>query len=239
MRRFQRQPTATKPSPPVEYTDGFGRLLQTRTQAEDIAFGDERFGNEVLAPDQATPPPALVEARRVEDRVVVSGWQTYDNKGQVIEKFQPFFHVGFDYTLPAENALGQKVTQFYDPRGQVVRTLNPDGSEQRVVFGVPASLDDPDVFEPSPWETFTYDENDNAGRTHPLDSVGYHDHWNTPVHVVLDPEELRAFLEGRGPDEKALPTAKQLADSILSSGRGTHRPTADGDRDRDDPAKGC
>ena len=56
---------------------------------------------------------------------------------------------------------------FYDPRGQVIRTVNPDGSEQRVVLGVPVDLADPDVFAPTPWESYTYDANDNAGRTHP------------------------------------------------------------------------
>ena len=37
----------------VEYSDGFGRLLQTRTQAEDVSFGDPVFGGEVLPADQA------------------------------------------------------------------------------------------------------------------------------------------------------------------------------------------
>ena len=80
---------------------------------------------------------------------------------------------------------------FYDPRGRVVRTLNPDGSEQRVVHGVPGTtaapdLDDPETFEPTPWEAYTYDANDNAGRTHPAESAGYHHHWNTPASIVID-----------------------------------------------------
>src|SRR5262249_54725597 len=29
----------------VEYSDGFGRLLQMRTQAEDVLFGDSNFGD--------------------------------------------------------------------------------------------------------------------------------------------------------------------------------------------------
>ena len=33
----------------VEYSDGFGRLLQTRTQAEDVLFGDPSFGGGVLS----------------------------------------------------------------------------------------------------------------------------------------------------------------------------------------------
>ena len=36
----------------VEYTDGFGRLLQTRTQGEDMRFGDPIFGGQVLPKDE-------------------------------------------------------------------------------------------------------------------------------------------------------------------------------------------
>src|SRR5450432_1216545 len=80
---------------------------------------------------------------------------------------------------------------FYDPRGQLVRTVNPDGSEQVVVFGVPGAiaapdLSDPDVFEPTPWEAYTYDANDNAGRTHPAAAAAYRHHWNTPASILVD-----------------------------------------------------
>lgn len=30
----------------------------------------------------------------------------------------------------------KKVRMYYDLRGQVVKTINPDGAEQRIVFGV-------------------------------------------------------------------------------------------------------
>jgi hypothetical protein len=123
--------------------------------------------------------------------VVVSGWQVYNNKGWVVEKYEPFFSAGWDYAAPTEAQYGQKVDMFYDPRGQVVRTVNPDGSEQRVIYGVPGNirspdLSNPDVFEPTPWETYTYDANDNAGRTHPTTSTSYQSHWNTPSSVIVD-----------------------------------------------------
>jgi hypothetical protein len=47
----------------------------------------------------------------------------------VIEKYEPFFSTGFDYK-PAAKA-GAHAALYYDPRGQVIRTVNPDGSEQR------------------------------------------------------------------------------------------------------------
>ena len=51
---------------------------------------------------------------------------------------------------------------FYDPRGQVIRTLNPDGSEQRVIYGIPADLERPRPVRATPWEAYTYDANDLA-----------------------------------------------------------------------------
>jgi RHS repeat-associated protein len=173
----------------VEYSDGFGRLLQARAQAEDAIFGDGVFGGAILPPDQSLPAGDAVGHQRLTSNptnVVVSGWQIYDNKGRVVEKYEPFFSVGWDYAPPTGAELGQKATMFYDPRGHVVRTLNPDGSEQRVIYGVPDDLANPERFRPSPWEAYTYDANDNAGRTHAAESAGYQGHWNTPASIVVD-----------------------------------------------------
>src|SRR5437773_3353414 len=170
----------------MEFTDGFGRLMQTRTQAEDVQFGPDVFaGGEAqdlvgLQHDPGDPPSVLV-----------SGWQVYDNKGRVVEKYEPFFSTGWDPLPPREDQLGQKTVIFYDPRGHIVRTLHPAGSEDGVVDGVPwaiavPDLSNPDVFEPTPWETYTYDANDNAGRTHPAVSASYQTHWNTPTSRVID-----------------------------------------------------
>jgi RHS repeat-associated protein len=158
----------------VEFTDGFGRLLQTRTQAEDVVFGDL---DELSADAVGTAQP---------ERVVVSGWQTYDNKGRVVEKYEPFYATGFTYAAPGEAELGRKAVIRYDPRGRMTRTTNPDGSQLRVVHGVPTDLTDPDVFAPSAWEVYSYDANDNAGRTHPEAATGYREHWDTPSSVVVD-----------------------------------------------------
>jgi YD repeat-containing protein len=73
----------------------------------------------------------------------VSGWQRYDNKGRVIEKFEPFFAQGWDYAPPRADQSGARVTMFYDPRGRMVRTHNPDGSQQLAVFGVPHDFGGP------------------------------------------------------------------------------------------------
>ena len=92
----------------VEYSDGFGRLLQTRTQAEDMTFGDAVFGDGVLPADQTdkdgTKQDVVGKVRADGDppNVAVSGWQTYNNKGWVVETYEPFFQTGWDYFSRAE-----------------------------------------------------------------------------------------------------------------------------------------
>ncbi|HMB26870.1 MAG TPA: toxin TcdB middle/C-terminal domain-containing protein, partial [Blastocatellia bacterium] len=44
-----------------EYSDGFGRVLQTRTQAEDILFGDPVFGGAVIPADQTNQKGTLAD----------------------------------------------------------------------------------------------------------------------------------------------------------------------------------
>ena len=178
-----------------EYSDGFGRLLQTRTQGEEERFGDPALGDGVVPAGQGDAHDRDVVAgaenhNPASPNVVVSGWQTYDNKGRVVEKYEPYFDVGWDYDPPA-SPQGVKATMFYDPRGQVVRTLNPDGSEQRVIYGRPPDLTDPTAFEPTPWEAYTYDANDLAPLSHAPDGTALtprapQSHHYTPSSIEID-----------------------------------------------------
>ena len=178
----------------IQYSDGFGRLVQTRTQAEDVLFGDPHLGGGVLPMDQSVGTGDTVGRRRAEGEppnVIVSGWQVYDNKGRVVEKYEPFFSVGWDYAQPSDPQMGQKVTMFYDSRGHVIRTLNPDGSEGRVIYGIPADLNNLDQFAPTPWEAFTYDANDLAPLSTDPDGTSLIDvappsHHFTPSSIAID-----------------------------------------------------
>lgn len=181
-----------------DYSDGFGRLLQTRAQGEEVRFGADAFGggDAVLPRTQNGPGPAVIGRRNADlnhPNVIVGGWQIYDNKGRVVEQYEPFFDVGWDYDPKQDGKLGRKATLLYDPRGQVVLTRNPDGSEQRVVYGVPKRIDDPPLssldtakFAPTPWEAWTYDANDNAGRTHGDGARSYRHHHDTPASIEVD-----------------------------------------------------
>lgn len=207
-----------------EYSDGFGRLLQTRTQGESVRFGDPRFGggNDVLPADQNIESRNAVigveNTKPDAPNVIVSGWQRYDNKGRVVEKFEPFFDIGWDY-LPANGERkGQSVEMFYDARGQVMRTVNPDRSVQLVVQGKPVDLTDPPLspldtakFKPTPWEAYTYDPNDNAGRTPPNEKPHncYPHHHNTPASIEVDAlgRTVRAVARHREPPPRDDPAA--------------------------------
>lgn len=181
----------------VEYTDGFGRLLQTRSQAEDLIFGNQTFGTSGLPADQnAVNAPAVGIERNENDplNVLVNGWTIYNNKGKAVEQYEPFFDKGFDYSLPQLSAVGgivspqqgMKARMYYDTAGRAVRTVNPDNSEQRVVFGIPDQLDTPDAFTPTPWENYAYDSNDLSPLTHPINNPVPESHWYTPVSNLID-----------------------------------------------------
>lgn len=170
----------------VEYSDGFGRVIQARAQAEELRFGEARFGDAGLSPDMMqtlTPALGVPRGETAPERVVVSGYKRYDNKGRVIEQWEPFYDEGWDWrpeyegndpsaprdSVAQESLEGVRSRVFYDARGRVYRTQHADGSEERVVFGVPGSIASPDLskvgldeYEPTPWELYAYDRNDLA-----------------------------------------------------------------------------
>jgi RHS repeat-associated protein len=68
----------------------------------------------------------------------------------------------------------------------VIKTINPDRSEQRVIFGIPTQeLDKLNSFVPTPWENYAYDANDLAPLTHPNSNVPQ-SNWYTPKSSLTD-----------------------------------------------------
>lgn len=193
----------------VEYFDGQGRLVQSRARADDVVFGDPTFGDAGLPPQIDVAPAAVSgQTRSASDppRVVVSGWQIFDNKGRVVRRYEPFYSLDWQYLEPGAAQLGRHLDMFYEPRGRIIRTVNANDSEVRVVLGVPGSiaapnLSTPDIYEPTPWESYTYDPNDNGGRTHPAATAAYSGHWNTPASIEVDAlgRTVRA-VERNGPN---------------------------------------
>ena len=93
-------------------SDGFGREIQTKLQAEP---GPIRPGSDVIAP-----------------RWIGSGWTTFNNKGQAVRKYEPFFTASPDFEFLAIE--GVSPIMLYDPLSRVIATLHPDHTFEKVVF---------------------------------------------------------------------------------------------------------
>ncbi len=180
-----------------EYSDGFGRLVQRRVGADDLALGTAGDDCGLLVPDAAGVPRPVAgqvggpaAGTRVGDRVVVSGWRGYDNKGRVVVEYEPFFDRGWD-PRPRDSARrGEHTTTYYDALGRPVRTVRPDGAQIRSVHGWLADLTDPDAAAPSAWVSTAYDVNDlaslSSGPDGPLAARASAAHHFTPATDVRD-----------------------------------------------------
>jgi RHS repeat-associated protein len=95
------------------YSDGFGREIQKKIQAE--------------------PGPHVEGGPVVNPRWVGSGWTIFNNKGKPVRQYEPFFSAthGFEFGVQ----VGVSPVLFYDPAERVVATLHPNHTYEKVVFG--------------------------------------------------------------------------------------------------------
>ena len=94
------------------YSDGFGREIQKKIQAE--------------------PGPLVEGGPTVSPRWVGSGWTIFNNKGKPVRQYEPFFDDTHDFRFG--NKVGVSPILFYDPVERVVATLHPNHTYEKVVF---------------------------------------------------------------------------------------------------------
>lgn len=94
------------------YSDGFGREIQKKVQAE--------------------PGPVIDGGAPVSPRWVGSGWTLFNNKGKPIRQYEPFFDDSHGFRFG--HRVGVSSTLFYDPMGRVVATVHPNHTWEKVVF---------------------------------------------------------------------------------------------------------
>jgi RHS repeat-associated protein len=96
----------------LSFSDGFGREIQRKIQAE--------------------PGPFTPGGPTIAMRWVTSGWTIFNNKGKPVRRYEPFFDdaVNFKFGVTA----GVSATLFYDPTERVAATLHPDRSWDKVIF---------------------------------------------------------------------------------------------------------
>ena len=128
-----RQGEKTKIQVSFSYSDGFGREIQKKIQAEPGKVEvEDKIGNITIV-DTA---PNL--------RWVGSGWTIYNNKGKPVRQYEPFFSTHHHFQFG--NKIGSSPILLYDPIERVVSTLHPNHTYEKVVF--------------EPWQQTTYDVND-------------------------------------------------------------------------------
>lgn len=102
----------TKIQHSFSYSDGFGREIQKKIQAEPARLSDG--------------------TRSSQPRWVGSGWTVFNNKGKPVRQYEPFFtdHHRFEFDV----RIGVSPVIFYDPVVRMVATLHPNHTWGKVVF---------------------------------------------------------------------------------------------------------
>ena len=94
------------------YSDGFGREIQKKVEAED--------------------GPLVEGGLPVSPRWVGSGWTVYNNKGKPVRQYEPFFSNSQAFEFG--KTVGVSPVLLYDPLGRVVGTLHPDHTFEKTIF---------------------------------------------------------------------------------------------------------
>ncbi|NEO73264.1 SpvB/TcaC N-terminal domain-containing protein [Moorena sp. SIO3H5] len=120
----------------ITYSDGLGREVQSKMKVE----AGEAF---VVNPDGS------IGTEITSDRWLASNRKVYNNKGNPVKEYEPYYIQGYDYVDNQElNQFGVSPTLFYDPLQRLIRVDTPKGFFTKVEF--------------TPWEERHYDENDTV-----------------------------------------------------------------------------
>ena len=111
------------------YSDGFGREIQKKIQAEPGKVPQRDAQGKIIVGADGQPQ---VTANDISPRWVGSGWTMFNNKGKPVRQFEPFFS---DTHRPDfDTRIGVSPALFYDPVERVIATLHPNHTYEKVVF---------------------------------------------------------------------------------------------------------
>jgi RHS repeat-associated protein len=125
------------------YSDGFGREIQQKIQAEPGPVPQRDAGGKILVGADGQPVMTAADAN---PRWVGSGWTGFNNKGKPVRQYEPFFTDTHRFEFDVR--IGVSPVLFYDPAERVIATLHPNHTYEKVVF--------------DPWQQTTWDVNDTC-----------------------------------------------------------------------------
>jgi RHS repeat-associated protein len=132
--------TSTRIQIGFSYSDGFGREIQRKDQAEGGDAPERQVpqqlpGGDVRPGDLVRDAQGNLVQADTPDRWVGSGRTVFNNKGKPIKQYEPFFSATQLYEPERDlTDTGVSPVLFYDPVGRVVATLQPDHTYEKVVF---------------------------------------------------------------------------------------------------------
>lgn len=125
------------------YSDGFGREIQKKIQAEPGPVPTRDANGKIIVGPDGQPE---MTTNDVSPRWVGSGWTVFNNKGKPVRQYEPFFTDTHRFEFDVQ--IGVSPVLFYDPVERVVATLHPNHTWEKVVF--------------DPWRQETWDVNDTV-----------------------------------------------------------------------------
>lgn len=111
------------------YSDGFGREVQKKMQAEPGPAPQRTGDGKIMIGPDGLP---VMTGHDVTPRWVGSGWTVFNNKGKPVRQFEPFF--SDTHKLDSDARIGVSPWLFYDPVGRVALTLQPEHTWEKVAF---------------------------------------------------------------------------------------------------------
>lgn len=133
----------TKVQHSFSYSDGFGREIQKKIQAEPGPVPKRDANGRIVVGADGQPE---MTQNDVSPRWVGSGWTVFNNKGKPFRQYEPFFTDTHRFEFDVK--IGVSPVLFYDPVERVVATLHPNHTWEKVVF--------------DPWRQETWDVNDTV-----------------------------------------------------------------------------
>ena len=141
------------------YSDGFGREIQKKIQAEAGAVPVRDAQGKIIVGTDGRPE---MTPNDVNPRWVGSGWTVFNNKGKPVRQYEPFFTDTHRFEFDVR--LGVSPVIFYDPVERVVATLHPNHTWEKVVF--------------DSWRQETWDVSDTVLSADPKNDLDVGDFFN-------------------------------------------------------------
>jgi len=154
------------PTDTSKWKSVFAATISRETHASDVSTGlssklqvvfsySDGYGREIQKKLQAEPGPIVDRGPSISPRWVGSGWTIFNNKGQPVRQYEPFFSQLSEkrHQFEFDTRVGVGAICCYDPAGRIAATIHPNHAYDKVLF--------------DPWREESWDVNDTILQNDP------------------------------------------------------------------------